>query len=389
MLYSYLLLYLFESPVKYLGFAQNFIYLGYLKDLLGFILIFYFFVINKPKLFEAITVFIILSYIVFEFFLGHSIETSVFGFKEYVPLIIGFLYWRKILNLGFFSDFAFWVILLGLVLEFYYVQLPWIGAEFNIMNYDVLGSKIVFAYDVIKRHSGFSPLYTMANCWISFYFVLSYFKASKISYKLCLILGLLFSAYLTYVRTEIVAILLFFMFSVFLTNKKQIKKNYILFIYILFILVPFLVPFSIYLEFFNNNILDNMEMAETLIGRLFHQWPEIHKLIYGTSMFFGLGPGLVGPGKFFGSLEFNLIGELIDNQFLYSILSFGIFALLIYIFLLKHILNYKIKNSYLENTIFGLVIFTFTLGIMQNFDPGLMLGFGVIFGYFKGNNEIR
>ena len=390
MLYIYFLLYVLESPIKYIGFTNDLIFLGYVKDIFGLFLILIFLLKNINNKFNLLIIFLILLfYILYELILGHSAITSIFGFKEYVPLIIGVIYWKKILNFKIFSDYAFWIVFTGLITESFFLELPWANAEFNIIGFDVVGSKIVIANDIIKRHSGFSPLYTMANCWISLFFALSFFNAKNKFYKFLLFIALLYASYLTFVKTEFFAIILFIIFLRYLSYK-IIKKYFILLLFTLFIAIPIVLPATINIELLSPAIFDDIDVAGSLLGRLFYQWPQIYRDIFNNLLFIiGFGPGIVGPGKFFGSIDYSVTSQLIDNQFIYSILSFGLLALILYIKLYKYIFMYKINNNPYENKIFSLCIFTFTLGLMQNFDPGLMIAFGIIFGFFKDENGIQ
>lgn len=308
--------------------------------------------------------------------------------KSFLPFILGFLmmnkYRERCSELKKLYLFIFFTTALGLVLDYMFDDLPWKKLSIDVAGVSIeeQAGLITFDGDTVSRPSGFMRLHNVAATVISY--TVGWAIAYRMHRVLWAIVGVIFVS-LTTAKAPIVVMLAVCFIVIIGSFFQQKGRGYLLkgvalFFTVLMIGLPLLsLVFGSIADQLDTEIL--FFLFASFDDRLINSWPRSIEMIsdYGNVVF---GRGIGGIGyvvTLFDKFVHN--PTPVDNFFVTAYGLVGIFAFLIFLFLLHQLLIRKIWGEW---DMFMLILFVMIIGngIMNDMtDQMTMLHFGLVTRY--------
>lgn len=390
-LYFYILTYAIESPIRYALYRIDVPWLIYTRDFfIGVVcLLFLYNVFIKKdinKYFFYFIIFFGIACLVGFINIENPLQV-LFGCKMFLPFFFGVIvsksFFYNLNNMKGFYLALFFISCIGIVFNYFYQDLPWIGVQYD------LGSQAIelqrdWSTQGFSRLSGFARVSFSASNMI-LYSAIWIFVFKK-NFILMGIVGIICTI-LTTTKGTIVAFLVCF-FLAFFQSIKNIDKVMWFFLVCIFSIMIFLPIMSASSDHFYVDY-QNMEMGILIFAsfndRLLNVWPNVFEIIEKNGdLFWGRGIGGIGAAQKFFDLDVPY--NPADNFFLLLYAFFGVLS----IPFLLYILEYARKLNFISlNDRFSMLslIAIFAGGIV-----GSVLDFGVTalyLGLLVGNSFFR
>lgn len=381
----YILIIIFEGPIRYVLNMFGMTTLIYIKDFVLIVLIIL--GIKKIKFNRKSFIFFIMistSFIISTIYIRDYMQISFFILKIFVPFLAGMLQFRNILedmkNRKRFYIVCYIIVVLGVYINTV-INYPWEGLEYELGNNKIIAT-INWSTMGQKRIAGFARSSFNVATYIMVFAILiqSDKKKNKIIRAIYCIITISAIA-LTTTKGMLITAIVFYI-NDFL-NIEKIKKLLISALIVAMITIPIFsticdplfdflrenMDYEIYIKYFNS-----------FRDRLTNTWPDALQLATKHANII-LGRGMGGIGVSQKTYEPDLYSPG-DNMFVYLYVTFGLFSLLIYYWIIKFVKRIDFKNQ--DNIIVYNIIFIIcTYGIVSNIveEPFLCILFGSCIGY--------
>lgn len=414
----WLIITLFESPIRYLLYLGGVPQLIYIKDviilfilLIGLLNIFLIKKINKIVLYIII---LVMLGVVFSVINKLNVLQIIFGLKVFLPFLSGFIiayYYPKVIyDIAKLSKYYLIISSIGIILD-YFVNFPWKGLNYSIMSYEVEGNRSWTTFG-IERLSGFQRSSFDAAIFMYILLLLNYIYRSLNKPKgyinlfnfLLYLLGII-SILLTTSKSSYIALLSLLIIILFIKSSRYFKNSLSTwltkaFLFILFLngIIPPIISL-IYQKNYHNKYISNViyfisqEKYQiyfaSYLDRIYNTWPNSLDLLFSSiTPFFGRGIGGIGASQqFFEPLKYNFA----DNIYVYLFVTYGVFAVFLFLLIAGYVLKLKKidKNNYIITLLLS-TIFTFGATINYIESTTLLLFTGVFLAYqFHLKNYFR
>jgi hypothetical protein len=393
----YLFTLVFEAPIRYILNVAGISSVIYLRD--GFILLVlsaYFIKVSitgKINKIILITFFIILFHAVIAIYYLNNVFQILFGVKILLPIILGMLVYHIIesrikLTKVFLSIFLFLAIL-GIYVNFF-KEFPWEGMTYEVAGKTIEATRAWTTFGV-KRIAGFARTSYGAAIQI---IILSVFVITQLKSKLSLTFLWLLSGGAIILTTTRTMVVNYIVMSIFLiVNKIMPNFNKI---YQKALIVPImatvLLPIYSYLfydsnartGFFDNPLLFSLKL------RMIATWPDVFDFLNEKGGWvLGRGIGGLGMSQLHFESNYYFSG---DNLFVYSLVYFGIFSIVYFLFIYKMAQNIDLKNGlFYYLIILALFIFGITANVIEDGFFGFFIGLSLRYIWIKSceKNQIK
>lgn len=351
-LYVYILSYILEGPLRY---GLKVIHLSqfiYLRDLLMvFFFMFLLLALLKGKKFDkkVYLLFVVFFVSVFWGIYVNGILQTLFGIKNFLPMFFGLFiannYLKNLTKIERFYKGAFYLICLGIIVQYIFIDLPWLNYEEEILGANIKGN-MIDSIGGIPRLVGFGR--SIFHNGILLVYSSIYIGKNYKKNKIITILSLFLGGTCILLTTAKGAIGAYFACAILGVMKSNTFNNLLIknIIFISVFLMCYLPIYSILIGYSINyeNLLELILFA-SLNDRLLNTWPDAYTIVnkYGNE-FLGMGIGGVGAAQQYFSeiVEYSPL----DNGFIYLFAQFGFFSFLFIFIILNYIWGANFKNKY-------------------------------------------